>query len=156
VADVRGESEQQFERVSIRLGGVQTGIVLHGEVAHKEDGHEPREVSSLQVGATYRTIVRRFRPAPPMFPTIIPKQLSDYPQISLIDSRDAGECGLEIHSAQYGCGECLVGVKVLLDKAITRHGLDIVVDDTTMGGDLAPGPQRTCSGLHPQWPAKDS
>ncbi len=29
---VRSESEQQLERVSIRLGGVRTGIVLGGEV----------------------------------------------------------------------------------------------------------------------------
>jgi hypothetical protein len=92
-----------------------------------------------RLGATFRTVGRRIRPAPPMFSTIIPKQLSDYPQISLIDSRDGGECGLEIHSAQYGFGDGVVDVKVLLEEAITRHGLDIVVNNTTMGGDPAPG-----------------
>src|ERR1700730_9104046 len=39
-----GESEQEFERVSVRLDGVRTGIVLRGEVAQEEGGHEGGEI----------------------------------------------------------------------------------------------------------------
>jgi hypothetical protein len=91
-----------------------------------------------RIVSEFRSVVRRFRTGP-VFPTIILKQLSDYPQISLIDARQGGQIGLQIHSAEYGHDAGVLDVQSLLEEAITRHGLDIVVNNTTMRADPAPG-----------------